>query len=558
MNRMLALAVLWRRFVPIGFRLTARDRRAVLALVACLLANVRAAPAQNASAGRILVMPFETGTPDAKSSWLGEASSVLLAEDLNALGGIAFTRDERLRAFERLQVPPAANLSYATIIKIGQLLGAAQVLTGSLRLGGDDLEVRARVVRLDTGHMRNELVEHGPPADMFTTFYRVARALLPNSTATREQVERIHPPLSAFENYIKGLVADTPPKQIAYLTTAIKLAPEYHTARLALWELYDEQGEHERALLAAQAVPAKSSSYLRARFLIGLSQINLKRYDDAFATLSPLAEAAPTAPVLNNLGVIQIRRGSTPETGRATYFLTKAAEADRDDSDYHFNLGYAYWLERDAQAAIYWLREAVRRNPADGEAHFVLSAALQATGSAAEAARERELAKQLASRFAEWERKSSASGDPVPKGLERLKRGLQLRAQRVETTLAANEQRDQRELAAFYLERGRRLFQRENNREAIDELRRSLYLSPYQGEANLLLGRIYLRTGRTRDAIDMLKVSLWCEDTAAAHVALAEAYLQNRDWAAAKAELERALAMDPTSADAKKLLASVK
>ena len=34
---------------------------------------------------------------------------------------------------------------------------------------------------------------------------------------------------------------------------------------------------------------------------------------------------------------------------------------------------------------MYWLREAVRRDPADGDAHFVLAAALQQTGATAEA-----------------------------------------------------------------------------------------------------------------------------------------------------------------------------
>ena len=37
------------------------------------------------------------------------------------------------------------------------------------------------------------------------------------------------------------------------------------------------------------------------------------------------------------------------------------------------------------RAAIYWLREAVRRDPADADAHYVLAAALQAAGSTVEA-----------------------------------------------------------------------------------------------------------------------------------------------------------------------------
>ena len=53
----------------------------------------------------------------------------------------------------------------------------------------------------------------------------------------------------------------------------------------------------------------------------------------------------------------------------------------------------------------------------------------------------------------------------------------------------------------------------------------------------LALGRVYLRSGRVREAIDALKVAIWSADTAAARIALAEAYIQTEDAAAARGEL---------------------
>ncbi len=90
------------------------------------------------------------------------------------------------------------------------------------------------------------------------------------------------------------------------------------------------------------------------------------------------------------------------------------------------------------------------------------------------------------------------------------------------------------------------------------ELRRAVYLLPYEAEAHLLIGRIHLRAGRPQDAVDALKISIWSQDTAAARVALAEAYISTKDSAAARKELERALALDPASADATRLLGSLK
>ena len=87
----------------------------------------------------------------------------------------AIGRDERLRAFARLQVPPVASLSHGTVIRIGQLVGASAVIIGSIRTDGDTLEVRARSLRLDTGRLQGEVEEQ-----------RVARGSVPRvRTASR-------------------------------------------------------------------------------------------------------------------------------------------------------------------------------------------------------------------------------------------------------------------------------------------------------------------------------------------------------------------------------------
>src|SRR5437762_8347104 len=97
---------------------------------------------------RILVMPFENVKRDGSIFWLGEASAVLLADDLNASGLNAITRQERRQAFERLQLPASAVLTDATVIRIAQLVGADQVIVGALQRDGDGLVVRARSLAL--------------------------------------------------------------------------------------------------------------------------------------------------------------------------------------------------------------------------------------------------------------------------------------------------------------------------------------------------------------------------------------------------------------------------
>jgi Flp pilus assembly protein TadD len=259
----------------------------------------------------------------------------------------------------------------------------------------------------------------------------------------------------------------------------------------------------------------------RARFFAALSELELGRQAAAFDGFKALDSERPAPELKNNLGIVQLRRGPSHESGRATWFFTQAAEADPEDPDYCFNLGYAYALENDFPAAIYWLREAVRRDPSDGDAHFVLGVVLQARGNAVEAARERELARQLSSEYGQQ------TGTDVPRGLERIKETVDLRrSDRVESAIATPAARDQRELAAFHLDRGRRFFTERRDREALDELRRSIYLSPYQAEAHLLVGQIHLRNGRVREAVDALTISIWIEQTPAARTLLEDARRQ--------------------------------
>ena len=495
-----------------------------------------------------LVMPFDNPQADPKSFWLGEGSAVLLSEFLERYGAITVPREERLSAFDRLQLPPAAALSHATVIKVGQFVGASDVAVGTYELAGDHLTVRARLIRLDAGRLTPEVIERGPFADLLGIYDRTARRLrgAPAPAPPPPPATLLTSP-RAVELYVKGLVADALPTQRTFLEQASKAAPADDRIKLALWQVHSEAGDHLLALGAASSVTAMSLHSRAARYLAARSLIDLKRYDEAFTILKTLQSEGRSAEVLNAIGIVQLRRGSTPQTGTAAYYFTQASQTDPSDADYFFNLGYAHWLDQDPPAAMYWLREAVRRAPEDGDAHLVLGAALQQTGATAEAARERELARRLSARAI------PATGDAVPRGLERLKDYLERASPTVDAIITSTGQRDQAELALFHLDAGRRAFTREADREAERELRRALYLSPYLAEAHLLLGRIHLRTRRTAEAIQAFKIALWSDETAAAHVALAEAYLQDKNVPAAKDEVDRALALDPDSTEARAL-----
>lgn len=517
--------------------------RILSSVIALVLLSVVPARAQ---AARVLVVPFEV-SPQAEQGttfWAGEAAALLVAGALQQRGYPVFTRAERAAAFEELDLPSSAPLTRATILKVAQLIGASDVVMGTLTIDGEDAAVRLRNVRVEAGRAGADIAERAALRDLTQLADRVADRLAEQGLRASRGAPvpaTPTPALPAFEAYVKGLVAPTPATREKFLRDALAAAPGYAPARLALWELLDEQDRHDDALAEAARVDAASPLARRARFAAAMSLIALERFDAAFTALEALQAAAPSPIILNAQGIIQLRRGAVPaSTGSPVFYFNKAAEQDPDDADLLFNLGYAYARDRDNNGALYWLRETVRRAPADGAAHLVMAAVLEASGRTAEAERERGLARLLGST-------SDAPG--VPDGLERLRADLVSGSFGPAEALITNPaQREQQGLSAFHLERGRRLYDEQHDRDAALELRRAIYLSPYLPEAHLLLGRIYQRAGRLSEAVDAYRIAVWARESAEARLALADALIANGQQEEARVEIARVLELDPDGA----------
>ena len=177
-------------------------RLTCLACLICLpwltLSGVPTASAQSTSTvsssppgPRVFVAPFENARDEPRFHWLSEAAAVLLTDGLRGSGAIS--RTERVRAFEQLYLPVSNGLSRATIIKVGQLVGAADVVVGSYRVDGTTLSVIARSIRLDAGRLQPEVTERGELTELFAIFDRLSTRL--GRGAARAGAPAPHPPL---------------------------------------------------------------------------------------------------------------------------------------------------------------------------------------------------------------------------------------------------------------------------------------------------------------------------------------------------------------------------
>jgi tetratricopeptide (TPR) repeat protein len=118
-------------------------------------------------------------------------------------------------------------------------------------------------------------------------------------------------------------------------------------------------------------------------FLDGACLLGLGRHAEADVLYAGLAASEPTASVLANRAVARLR-AAAGRNGAST-LLRQALDKAPFAAELPFGLGWAHFVEGDSEAAVFWLRDAVRYAPGDARARLALSWALRGTAHADEA-----------------------------------------------------------------------------------------------------------------------------------------------------------------------------
>src|SRR5260370_34410112 len=81
-----------------------------------------------------LVLSFFNHSKSANLDWVGESIAQSVRDALASEGVLVLEREERLEAYRRLSLRPGAELTHASILKIGESLDASQVVYGYYEL----------------------------------------------------------------------------------------------------------------------------------------------------------------------------------------------------------------------------------------------------------------------------------------------------------------------------------------------------------------------------------------------------------------------------------------
>src|SRR5580658_189431 len=363
-----------------------------LAALAILCCNVLCA-------GATLLLPFFNHAKSANLDWIGESIAESVNDSLASSGVLTLDRGGRLEAYRRLSLRPGAEVTHASIIKIGQALDASSVVYGSYELlpglstdpannpantqSKGSLRITARI--LDLKHMRQgpEFGETGALEDLAAIEVRLGwqalKQLDPETKLSEQEFVAARPPvrIDAVENYIRGLLAASPEQSSHFFTQAARLDEHYSPPCFQLARGYWEKKEYKVAAGWFARVARSDPRYLEAQFFLGLCRYYNGDYAGAEQCFQTVAEELPLNEVYNDLGAAQAREH---KSAAAIASFSKALEGDSADPDYRFNLGFTLWRAGQYDGAIASLRATVERNPSDQEATSLLGRALKHDG----------------------------------------------------------------------------------------------------------------------------------------------------------------------------------
>jgi tetratricopeptide (TPR) repeat protein len=355
--------------------------RRILSLALLFAGTIRADTA--------LVLSFFNHAKSASLDWVGESIAQSVRDGLASEGILVLDREDRLEAYRRLSLRPGAELTHASILKIGESLDASQVIYGYFELLPPDaatpqskgsLRITARI--LDLKHTRQGAAysEVGALEDLGLLAvhlgWQTLQWLNPKGAPGEREFMAARPAvrLDAVESYVRGLLSTSPEQRHRYFTQAARLDEHYSQPCFQLGKTFWEQKDYKVAAGWLARVARSDPHYLEAQFFLGLCRFangDLKGAEESFQTV---AAAVPLNEVYNDLGVVQAQR---QDYAAATASFRKALEGDDADPDYHFNLGAALWRGAHYTEAADSFRAVLARNASDNEATILLGRTLK-------------------------------------------------------------------------------------------------------------------------------------------------------------------------------------
>lgn len=493
--------------------------------------------AATAPPGRlILVLPFDNHTGDPALDWIGDSFPDTLNQRFGSSGFLTITREDREYALDHLGLPADFRPTRATTLRIAQTLDADFVVVGIYTVNAHRLQVQAQVVRVNQLRMSAPIADSSEMARLFdvenAVAWKIAHEIDPHLAVSQETylTASAGVPLSSFENYIRGVGANSQAERLKRLSAAAQESPTYTQAVLALGKTQFAARDYDHAATTLAKIPAADRRALEARFYVGLARFNSAKYADAEQAFAFVAARLPLPEVINNQAVAVSRQGRD-----AAALFQRAVAADPNDADYHYNLAVALLRRHDAAGARREVDAALRLRKTDAEA-------LQ-------------LRDQLA-RGVTLVTVATGSGDAGFAPLERIRRTYSEASFR-QAAFQLDQMRQMRlaslkpaARAAEYTDQGETYLAQGLLPEAEAEFQLAIGADSSFAAARVGLAEVREQSGDEAQARDQAQAALRMKPSAGAHLVLGRLALKANRLPEAAAEVHQALELEPKNSSA--------
>ena len=393
---------------------------------------------------------------------------MLLADDLNGLGADAIARDERVRAFDRLAgpAPGHAHARHGDQDRAAGWRDHRRHRPG--RAAGPHLAMHVQSVRIDTGRISLEFDERGRLDDLLAIVERAARRLVPAGVA--------RPPPGRAAALAAGLraVRQGAAGRDAGRTSRLSRKGAVAGARVRP----RASGTRPRARRDRRVAQGAQTPRWRCRAgsrYAARAQLEARRRRDRAHAVRRGVHSAEGAgrPDRRAGSVQQSRRDSAAarrDRAKRTRRRTSSTRPSRPIPPRPTTP--STWATPTGGSRITRRRCIGCARPCDASPATATRTSCsppRCRPPAPPPRRPGSASWRGACRPRTKSRRGTAQPDTVPADLERLRPYLDPPgARRTDSALMATEQRGQRELVAFHLERGRRFFERDSDRDALD------------------------------------------------------------------------------------------
>jgi tetratricopeptide (TPR) repeat protein/TolB-like protein len=372
-------------------------KKAVIILLISILFFRLADSAGNNTKVNILVYPFESAGGN-KYSWIAAGLTDTVISDLNGIRDVyVFSDSDRRKALKEISLGMTGLIKESDVVKIGKVMGANMIFTGSVQTSGTRVRVNAKLVNIETTRVEKSVKIDGSVDAVFDLQDKVVLSLMSKTEANetgsalnesniRKSPDKKKPSDEVYELYAKGLELNEtdPGKALEFFLKALAADPEYLDALIKTGSLYDDLGRYDEALaslLKAQDILDKRGASGTAEYAETLNNTGVVYRDlgdhekalEYYAKAQKIRESLKLADTVNyaetssNIGIVYVDTGKYDKA--LEYYLSAQKIMDsinfRNSSKYAIlinNIGGVYWSKNDYNTALkyYLISQEIR------------------------------------------------------------------------------------------------------------------------------------------------------------------------------------------------------